>query len=126
MSNPIMISIVDDDLLVREATADLVSSLGYQACTFESAEEFLETGKADETSCLITDVQMPGLSGLELQERLGAGDCRIPIIFITAFPRDSARERAMAAGAVAFLSKPYKEDTLIQALELALSRERVT
>jgi FixJ family two-component response regulator len=121
MSKPIMISIVDDDLLVREATADLVSSLGYQALTFQSAEEFLQTGQANQTSCLITDLQMPGLSGLELQERLGAQGCGVPIIFITAFPKDSVRQRALAGGAVAFLSKPYKEEMLIEALRLALN-----
>src|SRR2546430_6875079 len=102
-----MISIVDDDVTVREATADLVGALGYQTRTFASGEAFLESGQLEHSSCLITDIQMPGLSGLELQSHLLADGCQIPIIFITAYPTASARQRAMNAGAVAFLSKPF-------------------
>ena len=83
-----MISIVDDDESVREATKGLVRSLGYVAATFASAEEFLNSDRVNDTSCLITDVQMPGLNGIELQSRLTAMGRRIPIIFVTAFPQE--------------------------------------
>src|SRR5262245_50006669 len=104
-----MISIVDDDALVREATADVVTSLGYEARTFASAEEFLASAHVKATSCLITDLQMPGLNGLELQSQLLAEGYDTPVIFITAFPKDKSRARALNAGAVAFLSKPCEE-----------------
>jgi FixJ family two-component response regulator len=115
-----MISIVDDDSIVREAVGDLVQSLGYQAATFQSAEDFLESGCVSETSCLITDLQMPGLNGLDLQSQLMADGHRLPVIFITAFPEDKARNRAINAGAVGFLSKPFEENSLISCLETAL------
>ena len=114
------ISIIDDDQTVREATGDLVQSLGYDVVTFESAERFLESGRLAETSCLITDLHMPGLSGLELQSRLIAEGQRIPVIFVTAFPEERFRRRAMNAGAVGFLSKPFDEGSLIRSLETAL------
>ena len=117
-----MISIVDDDGVVREATADLVNALGYETRTFASGEAFLESGQLEHTACLITDLQMPGLSGLELQNRLRAEGYRIPVIFITAFPTASARERAISCGAVAFLTKPFAETCLIQSLATALAR----
>jgi FixJ family two-component response regulator len=117
-----MISIVDDDEVVREATADLVSSLGYPTRTFVSGEAFLEAGQLEHTSCLITDLQMPGLNGLELQSRLHDEGHRIPVIFITAFPTASVRERAMSAGAVAFLTKPFKEALLIRSIEAAVAQ----
>jgi FixJ family two-component response regulator len=117
-----MISIVDDDGVVREATADLVSSLGYHTQTFASGEAFLETGQLQQTSCLITDLQMPGLTGLELQSRLLDGGHRIPVIFITAFPTTGVRQQAMNAGAVAFLTKPFEETSLIQSIEAALGQ----
>jgi FixJ family two-component response regulator len=82
------ISIIDDDQTVREATGDLVQSLGYEVLTFESAERFLESGRLAETSCLIADLHMPGLSGLDLQSRLIAEGQRIPVIFVTAFPEE--------------------------------------
>ena len=113
------ISIIDDDQVVREATGDLVQSLGYEVATFESAERFLEPGRLAETSCLITDLQMPGLSGLDLQSRLIAEGQRIPVIFITAFPEERFRRRAMNAGAVGFLSKPFDEEALIDCLDTA-------
>ena len=116
------ISIIDDDQVVREATGDLVQSLGYEVATFESAERFLESGRLAETLCLITDLQMPGLSGLDLQSRLIAEGQRIPVIFITAFPEERFRRRAMNAGAVGFLSKPFDEESLIRYLETALTR----
>jgi FixJ family two-component response regulator len=118
--NASMISIVDDDSLVREAIGDLVTSLGYKPRTFASAEEFLESGQVADTACLITDLHMPGLSGFDLQERLLGEGYRTPIIFVTAYPRAQARERALNAGAVAFLSKPFEETSLIRAVRSAL------
>jgi FixJ family two-component response regulator len=115
-----MIAIVDDDDAVREAMKLLMRSLGYHASTFDSADEFLKSGQVDDTSCLITDVQMPGLSGIELQDRLVARGHRIPIIFITAFSDENVRMKAMKAGALAFLIKPFNYDHLIDYLEKAL------
>ena len=115
-----MIAIVDDDDAVREAMKTLVRSLGYHASTFGSADEFLKSEQVHDTSCLITDVQMPGLSGLDLQDRLIAGGHRIPIIFITGYPDENVRARAMKAGAVAFLSKPVNPDHLLGYLGKAL------
>ena len=116
-----MISIVDDDAFVRESLQDLIESLGYDVATFESAERFLEAARLAETSCLITDLQMPGLSGLDLQGRLVADGHGIPIIFVTGLPDETFRVRAMRAGAVGFLSKPFDESSLINCLESALS-----
>ena len=116
----LMISIVDDDCFVREATGDLVQSLGYNVLTFPSAEHFLESGRVEDTACLITDLQMPGLSGLDLQSHLRAEGHRTPVIFITAFPEERFRERALCAGAVGFLSKPFDDKSLINCLEIAL------
>ena len=100
----------------------LLRSLGYHASMFASAEEFLKSEQISNTSCLITDVQMPpGLSGIDLQDRLIARGHRIPIIFITGYPDDSVRARAMNAGAVAFLSKPYNHDHLLGYLDKALN-----
>ena len=116
----VLIAIVDDDEAVREATKTLVRSLGYHASTFGSADEFLKSEQVHDTSCLITDVQMPGLSGLDLQDRLIARGHRIPIIFMTGYPDDNVRARAMKAGAVGFLSKPVNDDHLIGCIERAL------
>jgi FixJ family two-component response regulator len=118
-----MISIVDDDRAVREATRGLVRSLGYNALAFASAEEFLGSALLNETSCLITDLQMPGLSGIELQDRLIADGHRMPIIFITAYPEEKVRARAMKAGAVCFMSKPYSDESLIGCIERALKSD---
>jgi FixJ family two-component response regulator len=115
-----MISIVDDDASMREATKELVRSLGYTATAFASAEDFLKSEQLSETACLISDVQMPGLSGIDLQRRLIANGHRMPIIFITAFPDERARARALGAGAVGFLTKPYREESLIECLGQAL------
>jgi FixJ family two-component response regulator len=115
-----MISIVDDDAAVREATQDLVRSLGYSAATFASAEEFLGSDQVGATACLIADVQMPGLSGIDLQERLLAQGRKTPIIFVTAFPDERTRKRALGAGAIGFLSKPCREELLIGCLQKAL------
>ena len=121
-----MISIVDDDASVREATRGLVRSLGYRAATFGSAEEFLTSERVHDTSCLIADVQMPGLSGLELQSHLIAEGHPMPMIFITAFPEARVRTQALEAGAFGFLSKPFDEENLIACLDKALTKDGVT
>jgi FixJ family two-component response regulator len=105
---------------VREATSALVRSLGYAAATFASAEDFLESGRVEDTSCLITDVQMFGLSGVELQSRLIADGRLIPVIGVTAFTEDSIRIQMLEAGAVGFLSKPFNDECLIDCLAIAL------
>ena len=115
-----VISIIDDDASVRIATDRLVRSLGYVTHTFASADEFLRSPQVDTTSCVIADVQMPGMSGLELQDLLRAQGRRLPIVFITAFPEENVRARAIAAGAVGFLTKPFDGATLIKSLEAAL------
>ena len=120
-----MISIVDDDDFVRESLRDLIESLGYEVATFESVESFLDAPCLHETSCLITDLQMPGLSGLDLQSRLIADGHRIPVIFVTGFPDENSRVRAMGAGAVCFLRKPLDESLLISCLESALNSSTV-
>ena len=114
------IAIVDDDVVVRGALKSLMRSLGHDASTFGSAEEFLNSEQISRTSCLITDLHMPGLCGVELQDRLIAQGHHIPIIFITGQPDDIARTRAMKAGAVAFLSKPINHDHFIGCLDQAL------
>ena len=116
-----VISIVDDDESFRRATMNFVRSLGYTAATFASAEEFLSADGARRTDCLITDLQMPGMTGLELQTRLSKDGHRMPIIFISAFPEVRARAQALAAGAAAFLDKPFNDDTLITCLSQALA-----
>ena len=115
-----MIAIVDDDEAVRVAAERLVRSLGYNAATFGSANEFLNSDHVHETSCLITDVQMPGLSGVDLQDHLTARGHRIPIIFITGHLDENVRARAMKAGAVAFLNKPVNLDHVLAYLGKAL------
>ena len=117
-----MISIIDDDALARDGIRDLVESLGYESLTFVSAEHFLESGSVDKTTCLITDIQMPGLSGLELQEKLHAQGYRTPVILITAYPNEQQRSRALGAGAIGFLSKPFEERSLLECLDLAMKR----
>jgi len=115
-----VVSIVDDDASVRAATDRLVRSLGYVSCAFASAEEFLQSPQLADTCCLIADVQMPGMSGVELQERLIADGRRMPTILVTAFPEQHTRTRALAAGALCFLTKPIDAPTLIKYLGAAL------
>jgi len=116
----VLIAIVDDDETVRDGIRTLVRSLGYHASTFGSAHEYLKSEQVHDTSCLITDVQMPGLNGIDLQDRLIARGHRIPIIFITGHPDDSVRARAMKAGAVSFLIKPFSPDHFIGCIDKAL------
>jgi FixJ family two-component response regulator len=120
LSNPPVISIIDDDVSVRAATYNLVRSLGYVVHTFASAEEFLQSPHLHETSCIVADVQMPTMSGLELQAQLLAGGHRMPFIFITAFSSENARARALKAGASCFLTKPFSGEALINCLDAAL------
>jgi FixJ family two-component response regulator len=115
-----VISIVDDDGSARSAAERLVRSLGWHAQAFASAEEFLQSPRLAETRCLIADVRMPRVGGLELQSRLIAQGHRIPIVFMTAFCEDNVRVRALAAGAVCVLSKPLQGPTLSRCIEAAL------
>jgi FixJ family two-component response regulator len=117
-----MISIVDDDESIREATKSLVRSLGYQVATFGSAEEFLGSAEKMATACLITDVQMPGLGGVELQDRLIADGHHMPTIFISAFPDERVQRQVLGSGAIGYLHKPFGEDQLIECIDTALKR----
>ena len=119
-----VISIIDDDPSVRTATARLLRSMGFSVYAFASAQEFLSSPQLRQTSCVIADVQMPGMSGVELQEYLTAHDHGMPVIFITAFPHERVRERAMKGGAVCFLSKPFDEPQLLECVERALMRRQ--
>jgi FixJ family two-component response regulator len=118
-----VISIVDDDESVREATEFRVRSLGYSAATFASAEEYLRSERSDDSSCLITDLRMPGMSGADLQDALIADGNRTPVIFISASLDEQVRCRVLDAGACAFLHKPFDEQSLIDCLHQALNGE---
>jgi len=124
LQTPPLISIIDDDESMRCAVKSLVTSLGLNARTFASAEEFLRSSQVEHTSCLITDLQMPGLNGVELQKMLLAQDRHIPIIFMTAFPEERLRTRAIEAGALGFLSKPFESQMLINLIEKAIEISR--
>ena len=119
-----LISVVDDDESIRRTTTLLVESFGFRAAAFESAESFLNSGRLHDTSCLIVDVQMPGMNGLLLQNHLAAAASGTPIIFITAYDNKESRERAMQAGAVAFLGKPFNDEDLLQAIRSALGHDK--
>ncbi|WP_425475963.1 response regulator transcription factor [Mesorhizobium yinganensis] len=116
------ITIIDDDDEVRVATENLIQSYGLEAKTFTSAEAFLESPMVCRTACLITDVQMPGMSGIDLQCALRARGCTVPMIFITAFPEERLRKRAEAAGAFGFLSKPFEAASLMSCVDKALAQ----
>jgi FixJ family two-component response regulator len=116
-----LISVVDDDESMREAISGLMKSLGYTAVAFASAEGFLSSRQIPRTSCLITDVQMPGMTGLELHRRLLAAGKTIPTILITAYPDDSAREGALGDGVVCYLSKPFDENELLACIDKSLN-----
>ena len=122
MPSPPVISIVDDDASIRVATDNLLRSLGYTVHTFASAEDFLRSSHFNDTSCVIADVQMPAMSGVELQALLLAQGHLVPFIFITAFPEETIRKRAMKAGAMCFLTKPFDRLSLIKCLDTALQR----
>jgi FixJ family two-component response regulator len=115
-----MVAIVDDDDLMRTALQGLLKSAGLLAQAFPSAEEFLRSGHQHDTACLITDIRMPGMSGLELQAQLNADRCRIPTIFITAHGDAKMRMQAMRAGAVEFLAKPFDDEALLESVRAAL------
>ena len=120
-SNPV-ISVVDDDASVRVGTDNLLCALGYIVHTFASAEEFLRSAHFNDTSCVIADVQMPTMSGVELQALLLDRGQRVPFIFITAFPDETVRARVRKSGAICLLTKPFDKLTLIKCLEAALER----
>ena len=115
-----LITIVDDDDALRHSLDDLLQSVGFRVQGFASAEAFLQAQHAPETACLILDVRLPGMHGLELQRQLVAAHWGMPIIFVTAYADDDVRVRALAAGAVAFLYKPCPEVDLLHAIEVAL------
>ena len=115
-----MVAIVDDDDLMRSALQGLLKSVGLPAQTFASSEEFLKSGRQHQTACLIADIRMPGISGLELQAKLNADHCRIPTIFITAHGDAKMRMQALRAGAVEFMAKPFDDEALLESVRAAL------
>jgi FixJ family two-component response regulator len=115
-----LVAILDDDESVRSALQGLLKAVGLPARAFASAEEFLQSGQQHQIACLIADIRMPGMSGLELQAKLNAERCRIPIIFITAHGDAKMRMQAMRAGAVEFLAKPFDDEALLESVRGAL------
>jgi FixJ family two-component response regulator len=116
-----LVAIVDDDESVRSALQGLMKAVGLPARAFASAEEFLGSGARDQTGCLIADIRMPGMSGLELQATLNTDHCRIPIIFITAHGDEKMRMQALRAGAVEFVAKPFDDEALVASVRSALA-----
>ena len=121
MRTPPLIAVIDDDRSFRVATDSLLRARGYAVHSYASAEEFLQSSQSDDASCVITDVQMPGIGGLELQTVLRKRGSTVPMIFISAFADESARERAMREGAICFLSKASDASHLIKCIETALA-----
>jgi FixJ family two-component response regulator len=119
-----VIAVIDDDASVRTATNNLLSSHGYLVDTFASAEEFLQSARLNESACVVADVQMPTMSGLDLLAHMRNEGYAAPFIFITAFPEESVRARALKAGAICFLAKPFAGPILIKCLEAALNQGR--
>jgi FixJ family two-component response regulator len=117
---PRLVAIVDDDDSVRSALQGLLKAVGLPAQAFASAEEFLNSGQQHQTGCLIADIRMPGMSGLELQAKLNSERCRIPTIFITAHGDAQMRMQALRAGAVEFLGKPFDDEALLESVRAAL------
>jgi FixJ family two-component response regulator len=115
-----LISVIDDDESIRRTTTLLIESFGFRATAFASAESFLKSDQLHDTSCLILDVRMPGMNGLELQSKLAAAGYGIPVIFITAYDDKDSRGRAMQAGAIAFLDKPFSDEQLLETVRSAL------
>ena len=122
--NSRLVAIVDDDESVQLALRDLIESDGLPAICFGSAEHFLDSEARSKAACLIADIRMPGMSGLELQAKLKAERCRIPVIFITAHGDAEMRTRAMREGAVQFLTKPFDDEVLLQVVNVALDWRR--
>jgi FixJ family two-component response regulator len=120
MADESLIAIVDDDASVRDAATNLFRSMGFPAVAFASAEDFLGSDAVATASCLVLDVQMPGMGGLKLQSHLAAIGRSIPIVFVTGYPDDGVRDKAMKSGAVCFLTKPFKEGDLLDGLKSAL------
>jgi FixJ family two-component response regulator len=120
VSSSQVISIVDDDQSVREGTTDLLKSMGFDAEAFERAEDFLKSDRLHRTTCLIADVQIPGMTGLELHGRLVDSGTPIPTILITAFPDERDRTRALQTGVICYLIKPYDDDDLLACIRSAL------
>src|ERR1700731_1746151 len=115
-----LIAIVDDEDLMRSALKGMLKSVGLLSQAFASAEEFLKSGQQHQTACLIADIRMPGMSGLELQAKLNAEHCKIPTIFITAHGDTKMRMQALRAGAVEFLAKPFDDESLLESVRAAL------
>jgi FixJ family two-component response regulator len=115
-----LVAVVDDDESVRESLPDLLTELGFATRAFSSAEEFLASGSLDQTKCLILDIAMPGMTGLDLQQQLNDRERKIPIIFITAQKDGAVRDRALEQGAVSFLFKPFSDTALLEALSKAV------
>jgi FixJ family two-component response regulator len=121
VTHEVLIAIVDDNESVREAATNLFRSMGFATETFASAEEFLSSRAPERASCLVLDVQMPGMDGLDLQRHLLATGRRIPIVFVTGYPDDGVRSAAMQSGAIWFLTKPFNEGDLLDGLRSALT-----
>jgi FixJ family two-component response regulator len=116
------IAIIEDDVLVRQSLGDCMESAGYAVESFGSAEQFLALGSARDAACLIVDIQLPGITGLELQGRLDGADGRVPIVFVSAQGTQANRDRAMRQGAAGFLSKPFRRDELLKLVGAAIQR----
>ena len=121
-----IVFVIDDDASFRQSTGRLIQSMGFQVKTFGTAAEFLSTGRTDVPSCMVLDVRLPGLSGLDLQQELGEAGIEIPIIFITGHGDIPMSVRAMKAGAVEFLTKPFREQDLLDAIRQAIKRDRAS
>jgi len=117
-----VVSIVDDDPSLRRSVRNLLTSVGFRAQAFASAEEFLASPERVNTGCLVLDLRMAGMNGLDLLKHLGATRSRIPVVILTAHGDDETRQRALQAGAVAFLGKPFRGDALLDAVRSALNR----
>jgi FixJ family two-component response regulator len=116
------IAVIDDDVLVRQALEDCMESAGYVVEGFGSAEEFLASGSTREAACLIVDIQLPGISGLELQDKLGGADSPVPIVFVSAQGTGTNREKAIRQGAAGFLGKPFRREDLLNIIGAAIRR----
>jgi FixJ family two-component response regulator len=118
-----VVSIIDDDQSVRDGIVDLVRAMGFDAEPFECAEHFLQSSRVADTACLITDMRMPGMTGLDLRDRLVASGKPIPTIVITAFPKDDDRARALRAGVICYLAKPFDDDRLAACIVSAIEEQ---